>query len=130
MRTALPIATAVFAVFLAGAASAGGMAPSHSASPQLALLFHGNYCGPGNRGPDVPPVDALDTACMHHDACTPSDALPGCSCHAHLRIEANGVAMDRRQSDDVRALAGLVAQGSQLLACKTDAASARNVSTR
>ncbi|TXM82955.1 hypothetical protein FV223_28970, partial [Methylobacterium sp. WL116] len=27
-----------------------------------ALLIHGNFCGPGNRGPGHPPVDALDLA--------------------------------------------------------------------
>lgn len=29
------------------------------------IRFHGNYCGPGNRGGD--PVDDLDHACMKHD---------------------------------------------------------------
>lgn len=29
------------------------------------IRFHGNYCGPGNRGGD--PVDALDAACQKHD---------------------------------------------------------------
>lgn len=28
--------------------------------------FHGNYCGPGNRG--GAPIDALDSACMIHDS--------------------------------------------------------------
>lgn len=27
--------------------------------------FHGNYCGPGNRGGR--PIDALDKACFRHD---------------------------------------------------------------
>lgn len=29
------------------------------------LPFHGNYCGPGNRG--GAPIDALDKACFRHD---------------------------------------------------------------
>ncbi len=32
------------------------------------FLIYGNYCGPGNRGPAHRPIDALDAACMHHDA--------------------------------------------------------------
>lgn len=30
-----------------------------------ALFYHGNYCGPGNRGGE--PTDALDAACLLHD---------------------------------------------------------------
>ncbi len=29
------------------------------------VCFHGNYCGPGNRG--GPPIDELDKACFKHD---------------------------------------------------------------
>ena len=32
-------------------------------------LFHGNYCGKGQRGEGLPPTDALDAACMRHEAC-------------------------------------------------------------
>ncbi len=35
-----------------------------------AFLIYGNFCGPGNRGPGYPPIDALDLACAHHDACS------------------------------------------------------------
>lgn len=29
------------------------------------IINYGNYCGPGNR--NLPPIDALDQACMFHD---------------------------------------------------------------
>ena len=32
-------------------------------------LYHGNYCGHGNRGPGLPPTDELDAACKRHDEC-------------------------------------------------------------
>ena len=83
-----------------------------------ALLFHGNYCGPGNRGPNMPPTDALDRACMHHDACTPGSELPKCACNARLRYEANLVTADPRQPPDLQALAGAVETGANFLPCK------------
>ena len=83
-----------------------------------ALLFHGNYCGPGNRGPSMPPTDALDRACMHHDACTPGSELPRCACNARLRYEASLVAADPRQPPDLQALAGALETGANFLPCK------------
>lgn len=83
-----------------------------------ALLFHGNYCGPGNRGPGVPPTDALDLACARHDACTPDAGLPTCACNDRLRAEAGAVSDDPRQPDDLRALAGIVSAGAGALACR------------
>lgn len=87
---------------------------------QGALLFHGNYCGPGNRAP-LPPVDALDRACMHHDACSPdtgSGRLPTCGCNRRLRAEALRVARSPRQPDDLRLTAQSVADGATLLPCR------------
>jgi hypothetical protein len=72
------------------------------------LLIHGNYCGPGNNAP-LPPIDALDAACAHHDACTPDVGLPSKACNLRLEREAEAVARDPRQRDDVRSLAGFVA---------------------
>ncbi len=84
-----------------------------------ALLFHGNFCGLGNRGPHAPAVDALDLACKHHDACTPgSGALSTCACNARLEAEASHVANDQRQPPDLQALAGLVAVGATVLQCQ------------
>nr|WP_128560557.1 hypothetical protein [Methylobacterium crusticola] len=91
-----------------------------SGIPRDALVFHGNYCGPGNRGPGLPPTDALDAACMHHDACTPpaGQGLPACSCNARLQREADAVARSRRQAPDLRSLAGFVSAGAAILPCE------------
>ncbi|MFK5595410.1 hypothetical protein ACFZ8E_00135 [Methylobacterium sp. HMF5984] len=85
-----------------------------------ALLIHGNFCGPGNRGPGHPPVDALDLACAHHDACTPDRAsgrLPHCACNDRLREEAGLVAHDPRTPQTVRDTAQFIADGADLLPC-------------
>ena len=84
------------------------------------LVFHGNYCGPGSRGPGLPPVDALDAACMHHDACSPAvgRGLPSCGCNARLQREASLVARNPRTPDDERVAAQFVAEGAKVLACR------------
>jgi hypothetical protein len=72
------------------------------------LVFHGNYCGTGNRaGSD--PIDALDVACMRHDACTPTGGVQNCACNARLAKEAGAVARDSRQPAELRSLATLTA---------------------
>ena len=72
------------------------------------VLIHGNYCGPGNNAP-LAPIDALDAACARHDACTPSRGLPTRACNLQLEREAEAIARDRRQPDELRAMAGAVA---------------------
>ena len=79
-----------------------------------ALLIHGNYCGPGNNAP-LPPIDALDRACAHHDACTPNVGLPSQACNTRLQREAEAVSRDPRQPEDLRALAGFVATGAGMI---------------
>lgn len=112
------------ALLLMGATvcDAPAQTPGQPGAPDLmhgALLFHGNYCGAGNRGPHAPPVDALDRACMHHDACTPSlPALPSCACNARLRVEAGLVARNPRQPEDLRTTAQSVSDGATLLPCQ------------
>ncbi|KQQ14697.1 hypothetical protein ASF53_08710 [Methylobacterium sp. Leaf123] len=88
--------------------------------PQGALVFHGNYCGPGSRGAGLPPIDALDRACMHHDACSPpvGQGLPRCSCHDRLAREATAVARTPRIDDELRTAAEFVAIGAKALACE------------
>ncbi|BAU89536.1 hypothetical protein MPPM_0931 [Methylorubrum populi] len=88
--------------------------------PQGALVFHGNYCGPGSRGAGLPPTDALDRACMHHDACSPpvGQGLPTCSCNDRLAREATVVARTPRISDELRTAAQFVAIGAKALACE------------
>ncbi len=85
-----------------------------------AILIHGNFCGPGNRGPGHPPIDALDLACAHHDACSPrmdSGRLPRCSCHQRLHTEAGLVARDPRTPASVRETARFIADGALALPC-------------
>ena len=88
--------------------------------PQGALVFHGNYCGPGSRGAGLPPIDALDRACMHHDACSPpvGQGLPTCSCNDQLAREARQVARTPRIDDELRTAAEFVAVGAKALACE------------
>ncbi len=91
-----------------------------SGLPKGALVFHGNYCGPGSRGAGLPPVDALDRACMHHDACSPpvGQGLPSCACNDQLEREASLVAHTPRLRQDLRTTAEFVAVGAKVLACE------------
>ena len=83
-----------------------------------ALLIHGNYCGPGNNGPGHPPIDALDAACMRHDACTPDDGPPTCDCNARLAFEAHAISMSPRYAPELRSLAGTVEHFVPLIPCE------------
>jgi hypothetical protein len=85
-----------------------------------ALVFHGNYCGPGSRGAGLPPIDALDRACMHHDACSPpaGQGVPSCACNDQLEREASLVAHTPRVRSDLRSTAELVAVGAKVMACE------------
>lgn len=82
-----------------------------------ATLIHGNYCGAGNR-PGTPPIDALDLACMNHDACTPAGDIATCDCNVRLRDEAAAVAQDPRQAQELRSLASLTATAAAMMICK------------
>lgn len=82
-----------------------------------ALLIHGNYCGLGNR-PGRPPVDALDVACMHHDACMPAKGLPSCGCMANLQHAAEAVARNPAEPADVQILASATAATAALALCE------------
>lgn len=79
-------------------------------------LIHGNYCGVGSRPGG--PIDALDVACMHHDACTPTGRLPTCDCNARLRDEAAAVARDPRQPTELQSMASMVAAAATVMLCK------------
>lgn len=81
------------------------------------VLIHGNYCGPGNRSP-LQPVDALDRACMHHDACSPPRGeIATCACNDRLHAEAEAVAHDPHASQSLRDTAGFVADTALALPC-------------
>jgi hypothetical protein len=81
------------------------------------LLIHGNYCGIGNR-PGKEPVDALDAACMRHDACTNEHSLPSCACDNRLRNEAMAIAEDPATTPEIKALATTMAASMVVLICK------------
>lgn len=80
-------------------------------------VFHGNYCGVGNNGPGLPPIDALDAACMHHDACTPTGRLPSCACNARFLHETRAVSVSPAQPDDLKALATVVEAAIPVIPC-------------
>ena len=94
-----------------------------------ATLIHGNYCGSGNR-PGKPPIDALDLACMNHDACSPTGGIPTCECNVRLRDEAAAVARDPRQAPELRSLASLTSAAATVMICNpmtTDAVAGPSV---
>lgn len=81
------------------------------------LLIHGNYCGIGGK-PGLPPVDALDAACMRHDACTVDNKLPNCRCDEHLQQEATAIAESPAETAELKALAAATAASMAVLICK------------
>ena len=100
-------AIAIVAPVLLLASWPGSAVAETAMSARPTMLVHGNYCGLGNNAP-LAPVDALDAACARHDACTPDDDLPTKACNARLEREAEAVALDPIQPDDLRLMAGLV----------------------
>lgn len=111
--------------FIFGLAFISSASAQPSATPQPSpLLFHGNYCEFGNNA-QLPPVDALDMACARHDACTRTGGLPSAGCNARLEREANAVARDPRQPEDLRALASFVASGAALLPSEPSSTNSR-----
>lgn len=102
----------------AQASSTDGL-PESLGLPRGALVFHGNYCGPGDRGVGLPPIDALDRACMIHDACSPGGGeLPTCGCNDRLYRAATAVAVRRTNPLALRETALMVARGALLLPCR------------
>ncbi len=81
------------------------------------LLFHGNYCGPGNNGLDKAPIDELDAACRRHDLCFGDEAVTSCSCNGAFSREASAVAVSPSTEPDVAVLAGAAANGILALPC-------------
>ena len=107
---------------VACAASARGQAIiPPGPSGRGAVLIYGNFCGPGNRGPGYEPIDALDRACAHHDACS-ADPLAGtlthCACNRRLEREAGAVARDKRAPAQARETAQFIADFAAALPCQ------------
>lgn len=113
---------AVLALSLAGIGSASAETGALPQTPRPALLIHGHYCGPGNDGMEVAPVDALDAACRKHDACTPDGGLPSCGCNRTLKRDAARLAASPLVPEEERAMAGLVARATDLMLCTDDLA--------
>lgn len=80
-------------------------------------LYHGNFCGHGNRG-DVEPIDALDAACKRHDDCYDRAQRRSCACDRTLKQEALAAADNPGLSREVRARAGAVAQAAEVMDCE------------
>jgi hypothetical protein len=81
-------------------------------------LFHGNYCGKGQRGEGLPPTDTLDAACMRHDACYESAGYSSCACDAALRREAAVISDDPDTTLEVRRRALSVTEATAGMACR------------
>lgn len=117
IRIAIPL----LAALIAGPACAQGL--SIEGLPGLDtrrgnLLIYGNYCGPGNRAPAAP-IDALDRACMHHDACSPPRGeIATCGCNGRLHREAEAVAQTPGLPDDTRDMATFIADAALAMPCR------------
>ena len=81
-------------------------------------LFHGNFCGYGNRGYGLAPTDALDAACKRHDECFDKTDR-SCSCNAALRRDAHRVSELRSASRDLRTRAVSVVEAIPAMNCRT-----------
>jgi hypothetical protein len=81
-------------------------------------LFHGNYCGAGQRGEGLPPTDDLDAACLRHDACFDAAGHRSCACNARLKQEAAAVSERPGLSRQVRERALSVAQAAEVMTCQ------------
>lgn len=82
-------------------------------------LFHGNYCGKGQRGEGLPPTDDLDAACMRHDACYDAAGYSSCACDATLKREASRVSDSPNASLEVRRRALSVSEAAVAMDCRS-----------
>ncbi|WP_407528163.1 hypothetical protein [Methylobacterium oryzisoli] len=81
-------------------------------------LFHGHYCGAGQRGEGLAPTDALDAACQRHDACFEAAGHRSCACNLSLQREATFVSERPGLALEIRRRALSVAQAAELMACR------------
>lgn len=80
-------------------------------------LYHGNYCGVGQRGEGLAPTDSLDAACQRHDACYDAAGFRSCACDAALKREAAIVSQTPTVSAQVRRKALNVAEAAEVMTC-------------
>lgn len=81
-------------------------------------LYHGNYCGYGQRSAGLPATDELDAACKRHDECFDAAGRRSCACNASLRRDAVAVSNLASLSRELRARAASVAQAAELMECQ------------
>ncbi len=120
LQRSIGLVSAFVAILSTSTVFAEDAVPKPDLGPLLQgqLVFHGNYCGPGNKGRHPAPVDALDEACMHHDACVTDFEIPSCACNARLAEAAAAVAADPQAPADEREAADFTARGAQALPCQ------------
>ena len=82
-------------------------------------LFHGNFCGYGNRGYSLAPTDALDAACKRHDECF-DKTNRSCSCNAALKRDAHRVSELKSASRDLRVRAVSVVEAIPAMGCRSE----------
>lgn len=80
-------------------------------------LYHGNFCGRGNRGAHLAAADELDAACKRHDECF-DRTNRSCSCNETLRRDAYRVSELRTASRELRARALSVLQAAGAIECR------------
>ncbi|NNM72118.1 hypothetical protein [Enterovirga aerilata] len=80
-------------------------------------LFHGNFCGRGNRGDELLSTDPLDEVCKRHDECFDLTNR-SCSCNETLRLEAYRVAELKTVSRELRARAAGILQAAPAIPCR------------
>ena len=79
-------------------------------------LYHGNFCGLGNRGDDLVSADPLDEVCKRHDECF-ERTNRSCSCNEPLRREAYRVAELKTASRELRSRAASIVQAAPAIPC-------------
>jgi hypothetical protein len=82
-----------------------------------ATLYHGNFCGLGNRGDDLLSTDPLDEACKRHDECF-DRTNRACSCNESLRQDAYRVSELKTASRELRARAANVVLAAPAIECR------------
>jgi hypothetical protein len=80
-------------------------------------LYHGNFCGKGNRGDNLVSADPLDEACKRHDECFDRTDR-SCSCNESLRLEAYRVSELKTASREVRARAASIVAAAPVIECR------------
>ena len=79
-------------------------------------LYHGNFCGAGNRGDNLVSADPLDEVCKRHDECF-ERTNRSCSCNEPLRREAFRVAELKTASRELRARAATIMEAAPAIPC-------------